>query len=169
MNVERMMRKQFAMGAALLTLSGCLAKTELTEPTAKPELTLSSVALSVEAYPCLSGPKEENLPCLVKAQVTEPTTLTDGTPIADLQSIRFSWTGDWGTNHFEGDGMLLDSPSPSGGHTHGVKFYISAPKCGTEVVWSRAYAITRSGRRSQDATFKLSVDRRAEPGCPSQP
>lgn len=163
------MRNPFAVAAVLLTLSGCLAKTELIGPTANPEPALSPVALSLEVSSCSSGANEEHTLCLAKATLTEPTTHMDGTPSTDLRGVRFSWTGDWGTNHYEGDSMLLDSPLPNGGHRHGITFYISVPKCGTEVVQSRAHAITRSGRRSQDATFKLSVDHRGEPGCPGRP
>lgn len=163
------MRNPFAIVAVLLTLAGCLAKTEPITPMANPEPAPSSVALSLEVSPCSSGTNDELTPCLVKATLIEPTTHTDGTPIADLRGVKFSWTGDWGTTHYEGDSMFLDSPSPNGGHTHKVTFYISVPKCGNEAVQSRAHAITRSGRRSQDATFKLSVDHRGEPDCPGRP
>lgn len=163
------MRNPFAVVAVLVTLSGCLARTESITPMANPEPVPSSVALSLEVSPCSSGANGEHTLCLAKATLTEPTTHTDGTQIADLRGVRFSWTGDWGTNHYEGDSMLLDSPSPNGGHTHKVTFYISVPKCGTEAVQSRAHAIARSGRRSQDATFKLSVDHRGESGCPGRP
>lgn len=163
------MRKPFAIGAVLLTLSGCLVKTELTTPMANPELALSSIALSLEVSPCSPGANDELTPCLAKATLIEPTTHTDGTPIADLRGVKFSWTGDWGTTHYEGDSMFLDSPSPNGGHRHSVTFYVSAPKCGTEAVRSRATAITRSGKRSQEAVFELLVDRRSEPGCPGRP
>lgn len=163
------MRNPFAVVAVLVTLSGCLARTESITPMANPEPVPSSVALSLEVSPCSSGANGKHTLCLAKATLTEPTTHTDGTQIADLRGVRFSWTGDWGTNHYEGDSMLLDSPSPNGGHTHKVTFYISVPKCGTEAVQSRAHAIARSGRRSQDATFKLSVDHRGESGCPGRP
>jgi hypothetical protein len=85
------MRTPFAIAAVLLTLAGCLAKTEPITPMAKPEPALSLVALSLEVSPCSSGANDEQTPCLVKATLTEPTTHTDGTQIADLRGVRFSW------------------------------------------------------------------------------
>lgn len=164
-----MMHSRLAACLVLLVLPGCLAKTELADHTTSPALTLSPVVLSVEADPCLPGKNDENAACLVKAELTEPTTNTDGTPIGDLRGIRFSWAGDWGTNFYESDDMFLDSPSPNGGHKHTVTFYVSTPKCGTEVVRSTAYAITHSRRRSQEAKSQFLIDRRGDPGCPGQP
>lgn len=162
---EYLMKKLVALSVTLLTLSGCLARTELVTPSINPEIGLPSVSLVVEASPCSPGPSDDHIPCLVTAKVTEPTTHTDGRPITDLRGVRFSWTGDRGTNHYEGDNMFLDAPLPNGGHTHRITFYISVPKCGREDVRSRANAITHSGIRSEEVMSELTVDRRSEPGC----